>query len=60
MVNLTCVELCSGGGGLLLALKSCFNVLASVEFDKSAVSTLKRNFPNDNIVQADMSSVETK
>lgn len=60
MVNLTCVELCSGGGGLLLALKSCFNVLASVEFDKSAVSTLKRNFPNDNIVQADMSAVETK
>ena len=61
MANLCCIELCSGGGGLSLALRQAgFHSLASVEYDKSAVATLKSNFPSDNIIQADVSAPETK
>lgn len=61
MGNLFSIELCSGGGGLSLALQqSGFQNLVSVEIDKNAVKTLRNNFPCNNVVQADMSAVETK
>ena len=57
----TTIELFAGAGGLALGLENAglkHNLL--LEIDKYAVSTLKKNRPNWNVVQEDISKFDFK
>jgi DNA (cytosine-5)-methyltransferase 1 len=55
--ELTCVEVCAGGGGQSLGLERAgFSHLAVVEIDSDACQTLRLNRPHWNVVNADIHS----
>lgn len=52
------IELFAGAGGLALGLeKAGFNTVALNEIDKDACATLKKNRPNWNVVEGDISKI---
>lgn len=52
------IELFAGAGGLALGLeKAGFETIGLVEIDKTACDTLRKNRPNWNIIEADISKV---
>jgi DNA (cytosine-5)-methyltransferase 1 len=54
---LTVLEICAGAGGQALGLdRAGFHCVAAVELDKHAVSTLRLNRPNWNVVHGDVRS----
>lgn len=55
MTNLTCLEICAGGGGQSYGLEQAgFSHLAAVEIDSDACETLKANRPKWNIIKQDI------
>lgn len=55
MTNLTCLEICAGGGGQSYGLEQAgFSHLATVEIDPDACETLKANRPKWNVVMQDI------
>lgn len=57
--KLTLVELFAGGGGLALGLeKAGFSNLLLNEWDKHACNTLRKNRPDWNVVEGDVSNVD--
>ena len=58
MQELTFVDLFSGAGGLALGIeKAGFKNLATVEIDKYASATLKKNRPNWNVLNDDIQNI---
>ncbi|MCL2610320.1 MAG: DNA cytosine methyltransferase [Defluviitaleaceae bacterium] len=56
--KLTSIELFAGAGGLALGLeKAGFDSIALIEFDKSAITTLKSNRPNWNVIHDDIANI---
>ena len=54
----TSIELFAGAGGLALGVeKAGFNTLGLIEFDKDAADTLKKNRPNWNVINDDISNI---
>lgn len=52
------IEFFAGAGGLALGLeKAGFNTVLLNEFDKNAVATLRKNRPNWNVIEEDISKV---
>ncbi len=50
--GLTCIEICSGAGGLAIGLERAgFEALAHVEFDRHACETLRLNRPDWNVIR---------
>lgn len=59
MRQLTCVEICAGGGGQSLGLEQAgFRHLAAVEIDPDACATLRYNRPQWNVKQLDIHSFD--
>lgn len=57
--NYKSIELFAGAGGLAIGLeKSGFNVVALNEIDKNACATLKKNRPNWNVIEGDISNID--
>lgn len=55
MHELTCLEICAGGGGQSLGLEQAgFSHVAAVEIDPDACATLRQNRPNWNIFEHDI------
>lgn len=55
MTNLTCLEICAGGGGQSYGLEQAgFSHLAAVEIDPDACETLKANRSEWNVVMQDI------
>lgn len=55
----TCLELFAGAGGLAIGLeRSGFETILLNEIDKSAAKTLKKNRPNWNVIDEDISNVD--
>lgn len=55
----TAIELFAGAGGLALGLeKAGINAIIHVEIDRSCCETLRRNRPNWNVIEADISNVD--
>ncbi len=55
MPQLTCVEICAGGGGQSLGLENAgFAHLAAVEIDPNACDTLRHNRPKWNVLDRDI------
>jgi DNA (cytosine-5)-methyltransferase 1 len=55
MPELTCVEICAGGGGQSLGLEQAgFSHLAAVEIDPDACETLRRNRRTWNVLNRDI------
>jgi DNA (cytosine-5)-methyltransferase 1 len=55
----TYLEVCSGCGGLSLGLhKSGLKSVALIEMDKNCCKTLKKNFPDDIIIENDMRKID--
>ena len=55
----TSIELFAGAGGLALGLEQAgFNAIALNEMDKNACHTLRKNRPNWNIIEGDISQVD--
>ncbi|MDQ6962641.1 MAG: DNA cytosine methyltransferase [Mariprofundaceae bacterium] len=53
------IELFAGAGGLAIGLeKSGFNAVALNEIDKNACATLRKNRPNWNILEGDISNID--
>jgi DNA (cytosine-5)-methyltransferase 1 len=53
--ELTCLEICAGGGGQSLGLEQAgFSHLAAVEIDSNACETLRRNREEWNIIERDI------
>jgi len=53
--ELTCLEICAGGGGQSLGLEQAgFSHVAAVEIDSNACETLRRNRSEWNIVEGDI------
>ena len=58
---LTCIEICSGGGGQALGLEQAgFHALAHVENDKHACATLRLNRPSWNVIESDVREFSAK
>jgi DNA (cytosine-5)-methyltransferase 1 len=58
MRNLTSIELCAGAGGQALGLEQAgFEHLALYEWDRHACQTLRKNRPEWNVQEADISEV---
>lgn len=58
MSNYNVIELFSGAGGLALGLHQAgFEPLALIDFDEDANDTVKHNFPNWNVITADINEV---
>jgi len=52
---MTCVELCSGGGGQALGLEQAgFSAQALVELDKHCCATLRANRPGWNVIEGNL------
>ena len=61
MQNITFVDIFSGAGGLALGIESAgFRNLATLEIDKYAVQTLKKNRPNWNVINEDIKNITSK
>jgi DNA (cytosine-5)-methyltransferase 1 len=57
--ELTCLEICAGGGGQSLGLEQAgFSHVAAVEIDLDACKTLRLNHPEWNIVERDIHHFE--
>lgn len=57
--ELTCLEICAGGGGQSLGLEQAgFSHVAAVEIDLAACETLRLNRPEWNIVERDIHHFE--
>ncbi|MGO7981451.1 DNA cytosine methyltransferase [Rhizobium johnstonii] len=57
--RLTAVELCAGAGGMLIGMHAAgFDHLAAVEMNPKAASTLRRNMPSLNVIEADIRNVD--
>lgn len=57
--GLTVLELFAGAGGLALGLENAgFEAALLVEWDKDAVSTLRRNRPTWNVIHGDVAGVD--
>lgn len=55
------ISLFSGAGGMDIGFgMTGFKTAVAVEFDKSCCETLKKNDPNLNIIQGDISTISTK
>lgn len=55
MDELTCLEICAGGGGQSLGLDQAgFSHVAAVEIDLYACDTLRRNRPKWNVIERDI------
>ncbi len=53
------IELFAGAGGLAIGLeKAGFNAVALNEIDKNACATLRKNRPNWNVIEGDISNVD--
>ncbi|MDQ6990747.1 MAG: DNA (cytosine-5-)-methyltransferase [Mariprofundaceae bacterium] len=53
------IELFAGGGGLAIGLeKAGFNAVALNEIDKNACATLRKNRPNWNVLEGDISKID--
>ncbi len=54
-MNLTAIELCAGGGGQALGLELAgFHHAAAVEYEPQFCTTLRKNRPHWNVVEADV------
>ena len=61
MQNITFVDIFSGAGGLALGIESAgFRNFATLEIDKYAVQTLKKNRPNWNVINEDIKNITSK
>lgn len=57
----TCIEICSGAGGLALGLEIAgFETLAHVENDRYACATLRQNRPGWNVFEGDVRGFSAK
>jgi len=57
----TCIEICSGAGGLALGLEIAgFEALAHVENDRYACATLRQNRPGWNVFEGDVRGFSAK
>ena len=57
--NYNSIELFAGAGGLAIGLeKAGFNAIALNEIDKNACATLRKNRPNWNVIEGDISNVD--
>ncbi len=57
--NYNSIELFAGAGGLAIGLeKSGFNAIALNEIDKNACATLRKNRPDWNVIEGDISNVD--
>lgn len=53
------IELFAGAGGLAIGLeKAGFNAVALNEIDKNACATLRKNRPNWNVIEGDISNID--
>ena len=53
------LELFSGAGGLALGLEAAeFEPVAFIEWDRDACETLRRNRPNWNVIEGDVSKID--
>ena len=60
-MELTSLEICSGGGGQALGLEmSGFQHLALVEIDAAACATLRLNRPNWDVIEGDLFEFDAK
>ncbi len=58
MYRYNVIELFAGAGGLALGLEQAgFNTKIAVEINKWAVKTLKKNRPNWNVIQEDITKI---
>lgn len=61
VIQPTCIEICSGGGGQALGLEwAGFKGLAHVEIDRHACHTLSANRPTWNVVETDLRNFSAK
>lgn len=61
MTGLSCIDLFSGAGGLSLGLKQAgWHPLLSVEIDKAAGCTYRKNFPNTSLYNEDINDLSFK
>lgn len=59
--ELTCIEICSGGGGQALGLERAgFKSLAHLEFDPHACETLHLNRPHWQVIEGDVRKFSAK
>ncbi|MBA5249047.1 MAG: DNA (cytosine-5-)-methyltransferase [Gammaproteobacteria bacterium] len=57
--NYNSIELFAGAGGMAIGLeKAGFNAVALNELDKNACATLRKNRPNWNVIEGDISTVD--
>lgn len=55
----TTIELFTGAGGTALGLENAgLKHILNIEYDKDAINTLKRNRPNWNLIEGDISTVD--
>ena len=57
---LNAISLFTGAGGMDLGFGRHFNILAAVEFEKEFCATLRLNFPELNVLHADVCGVTAK
>ncbi|MBF1256220.1 MAG: DNA (cytosine-5-)-methyltransferase [Stomatobaculum longum] len=58
---LSTIELFAGAGGLALGIeKAGFETLACLEWDKNACATLRKNRPNWNVIEGDITDISSQ